>query len=285
MSNPSLKKSGPTAQQTAQAAFIHDLVNWVMNAVDTPGPSDSGRAERLKGLESYVNQQIQINLGAWQQQADNAITDARPPAEEESRVYFWIALAGNLVWAGTCFIDPAVGAGALLIKILSAAGATYGSGSLQQAQQAFGDDDTTPDDAKLLIRQALAKKRGELEALFKGSRRDWAANLDGLARWEAAAEQPEQLLDVFDEYIWEAMFPTIPFNNDRFDAVRSTFLKVIDNALADFNRQWQQFKQNAAWSGKAERKKYGIYFRPVLKIWWGNKLISGLAHEEDLKFH
>jgi hypothetical protein len=275
------KPRGKSAEEIAQAAFIHHLIDRVSNAPHTPGSSDPGKAERLKELEKYVNQQIQINLGAWQEQADNAITDARPPAEEESRVYFYVALAGNLVWAATCFLDPAVAAQAVLIKIMSVTGATVGSGTVQQV---MGDDDTSPDDAKVLIRQMLAKKRGDLEEHFKDSRRDWAANLDGIARWEAAGDHPEQLLDLFDKYIWEAMFPTIPFNSDRFDSVRSTFLKVINNALADFNRQWQQFRQQAAWYGGAERKKHGIYFRPVLKIWWGNQLISGKAHEEDLRY-
>jgi hypothetical protein len=276
-------KSGPTSQEIAQAAFIRDLVNRVMNVLHNPGPSDSGKDERLKGLEKYVNQQIQINLGAWQEQADNAITDAHAPAEEEDRFYFYVALAGNLMWASTCFLDPAVAAEALAIKIMSFSGATVGSGTLEK-YRVFGEDDTSPDDAKVLIRQMLAKKRGELEEVFKGSRQDWAANLDGIAKWEATGDHPEQLLDLFDKYIWEAMFPTIPFNNDRFDSVRGTFLKVINNALADFNRQFKEYRQFAAWYGAAERKKHGIYFQPVLKIWWGGKLISGRVHEEDLKW-
>src|SRR5262249_40314341 len=230
-------------------------------------------------LEEYINQQIQINLGAWQQQADNAITDARSPADEESSFYFFVALAGNLVWAATCFI-PVAGEVTTLVKVMSIGGAVLGSGAVQQgAKWARGRAPTTPDEAKLVVRKAPAEARGNLEQHLKSFRRKWAAELDGLAGWERSGLHPDRIVDMFDQYVWEAMYPKFPFGVDRFELIRSSLLQVMNDMLADFNRQWQQFKQHAAWYGDAERAKWNIYFRPVLKVYWEGVLVSGGAYD------
>jgi hypothetical protein len=49
------------------------------------------------------------------------------------------------------------------------------------------------------------------------------------------------------------------------------------NTLADYNRQWQEFRQFAAWYGEAERKKHNIKFRPVLHIHFANTDSGDLA--------
>jgi hypothetical protein len=68
------------------------------------------RAQQLPGIEKYINQQIPILLDAWQQQVDNAITDATYAVAPESEVFWWIALGGNLLWAAASLLDPAVAA-------------------------------------------------------------------------------------------------------------------------------------------------------------------------------
>ena len=67
---------------------------------------DANRPRRLAGLEKYVNHQVQINLTGWKEEVDQAINRAAAPAEPESRIYWYIALAGNLLWAATCLLDP-----------------------------------------------------------------------------------------------------------------------------------------------------------------------------------
>jgi hypothetical protein len=96
------------------------------------------RAHNLPGIEKYINQQIPILLGAWQEQVDNAITDAEYPVEPESKIFFWIALGGNLLWAATCLVNPAAG---LAIGVMSFAGAFIGSGGIQKVA---GEPDSPP---------------------------------------------------------------------------------------------------------------------------------------------
>jgi hypothetical protein len=47
--------------------------------------------------------------------------------EEESKFYFLVALGGNLLWAATCFLDPAAPGQVVLIKLMSGLGAAIGS--------------------------------------------------------------------------------------------------------------------------------------------------------------
>jgi hypothetical protein len=275
MAMPHTKHSGPTAKDRAQ---LHALVRSIVDLVKKIPPvrpaivaaDKAARAERLLRLAELIDHQIQINLGSWQQQADNAISDAHPPQDEKSSAYFYFALAGNLLWAATCFLNPQVAIEAVFIKIMSVVGASYGSNTLQQFAGAAG----SPDDPKPVIRGMVAKKRGELEKYFKGFSQEWAATLDGLASWEAPALDPEQLVDEFDQYIWEQMFPTVPFDTNRFDAIRTSFVAVIQTALVDFNVQWNQWIRTASNFGGAERKRLHIEFHPVLRIVWGGKVLS-----------
>jgi hypothetical protein len=44
---------------------------------------------------------------AWGQAADGAISDAADPDDADSGLYWWITLAGNMLWAATVFFEPA----------------------------------------------------------------------------------------------------------------------------------------------------------------------------------
>jgi hypothetical protein len=275
MARPPKKSDALTAKQRAEiTAFVSDVVRRWKSASTTNDSAERGR--RIDVLEKYVNQQIQINLTAWQEQADSAITDAAYPVAEESRFFFYVALAGNLLWAATCFINPAVAGAGLAIKLMSVGGAAIGSGVVQQ----IIPEDAKPEDGKRLVRQYIAKKRGELEDLFKQNRRVWASTLDGIAGWSAAGDHPEKLIDEFDVYIWTQMFPQMSYTTDRFDNIRLQFLNTVESSLADFNRQWQKFRQDTAYFGGGEIKRRGIVFRPIVKIMWNGKQLTA----EDREF-
>jgi hypothetical protein len=62
---------------------------------------EAGRPARLAGLEKYVNHGIQIYLSSWKEDVDQAINDAKMPTYQESRIFWYIALAGNMLRAAS----------------------------------------------------------------------------------------------------------------------------------------------------------------------------------------
>jgi hypothetical protein len=233
------------------------------------------RRAKLPFAAQDINLLIPSLLNSWQQQVDSAITDVPNPAEPESKVYWYVALAGNLIWAGTCFLNPAAAGEAVLIKILSFAGAAYGSGTLQQVSP--GSSFPAPSDvngAREMLRKQVAQARGKLETYFEGKRDEWATGVPRLQDWNTE----NAALDAFNKYVWEQMFPWIPYDNDRFDAIRVQAIAMVKEAYANYMRQWQQFVRDAAWYGEATRTKYGIVFKPVIQVSFGGKPLWD-AHE------
>jgi hypothetical protein len=235
------------------------------------------RAQQLPGIEKYINQQIPILLDAWQQQVDNAITDATYAVAPESEVFWWIALGGNLLWAAASLLDPAVAAEQALIILMSHTGGVVASGAVQKA---WGQPDS-PEGAKTIIRQKVAKARGELDKHYQEKRREWGSRFERLQDWD---QSDGILLDQFNAYIWKQMFPLIPFDADRFDQIRLVAVEAVQSAVADYNRQWTEFKRSAAWYGEKERKKHNIVFRPVIRISIGGKPLLS-ADDASLKYH
>lgn len=87
---------------------------------------------------------------------------------------------GNLIWAATIFINPAVGGAMLWIKIMSVTGGIVGAGGLQSALSSNSPEAPTDEKgAKDLLRRAVAKARGKLETHFSAKRFDWAMLLSG----------------------------------------------------------------------------------------------------------
>lgn len=245
------------------------------------------RRQQVPGMEKSINEAIPMLLGAWQQQVDNAITDAQFPGEDESQKYFWIALAGNLLWAATVFLNPAAAGEMTLIRWMSGVGATIGSGAWERTSKDPHTTSPPPHDPKLIVRQQVAKARGKLEEQFQKKRREWALGFTKLQDW---GQPDDAALDLFNRYIWTQMFPWIKYDSDRFDHIRLEALEKVKGTLADYNRQWQQFKRSTVWAGKAEQKRHGVEFRPILLITFGGTVISGRAADlpqskVDTKFH
>ena len=203
-------------------------------------------------LVEYIDLQTQSFLNGWQIQAVSALMAAQQPPEDSSKVFWFIALGGNLLWAGTCLVNPAAAGG---ITIMSFAGAAIGSGSVEQIWKSPPEE---PADAKALASGWISQKRDQLEATFKAKRREWATDLAGL---DGFGGTTEQILDMFQTYIWKNMFPRIAYDNHKYSAVHTSCVKNIETMLADFRTQWQKYVQRASWFGMAERKRRNIYFK------------------------
>lgn len=265
-------EEGAAKQAAIEAAYLRHLQAF-----------RESRAEKLPAVEQYINQQIPILLGAWQQQVDNAITDEPYAMEEQSKIYWWIALGGNLVWAATCFLNPAVAGEMTLIKIMSVAGATYGSGTPEKA----APPPDNPPAAKEGIREQIAIARGRLETEFEKKSREWASGFIRLQDW---GKDDPTILSEFNAYIWQQMFPTIPYDELRFKQILNMAKEAVKSAVADFNRQWKQFQRATVWAGEAEKRRRGVIFKPVIRISFAGKPLGDASpvydgNVIDTKFH
>src|SRR5215471_13445843 len=65
---------------------------------------DVAKGRRIATLEYHVSLLIKQYLADWNEKVDLAITNGQLPKDDDSTVYWFIALAGNLLWAATCFI-------------------------------------------------------------------------------------------------------------------------------------------------------------------------------------
>jgi hypothetical protein len=66
--------------------------------------------QRRETVRSFIHQQIPINLNAWHTEMYAALDGAAPPANPDSRFFWYVALIGNLVWAAPCMINPVAAA-------------------------------------------------------------------------------------------------------------------------------------------------------------------------------
>jgi|SRR5215475_6279538 len=236
------------------------------------------RQQRIEQLIEPIDMQIQIYLNGWQIQAVAATAVAEPPPEDDSKLFWYIALGGNLLWAGTCLINPAAGIGlrianqaraALLVKVMSFAGATVGSGGVQYGHDVYEhywkDPPPTVEDAKKLVADWIVQKHDVLEKLFKMMRREWATDLAALEDWGGTTEQ---IVDMHQQYIWMQMFPRIPYDSGdgKYTLIQRLCVRNIESMLGDFRLSWKQYWQYANWYGSGERRRRGIYFKYNPKV-------------------
>jgi hypothetical protein len=131
--------------------------------------------------------------------------------------------------------DDADAVRSLVTKTMNFGGAAVGSDILTpKAKKNPGAED-----GKAMVRDIIGKSRANLEDDYKKSMRDvWTEQL--IQIWKTAGDiEP---LDLFDLFLWAQMFPRIPYDEDRFNAVRKNAQYVIESALADYNRQWVKYQ-------------------------------------------
>lgn len=238
-------------------ALSNGLIKFLVDSYKT------GHVERQQAadkLSEYVNEQVQNFLNGWEIHAQSALTVSQMPQDEDSKVYWYIALLGNMIWAGTCLLNPESAAAAIII--MSFSGAAVGSGSIEQL---YKNPPEKPDDAKKLIAGEIAQKRDELETQFRKERYKWASEIVALESWESN-KTPNDLIDMADAYIWKKMFPRILYTDKKYSTIFQGCVSNITAMLVDFNNQWHQWLRNAAWFGEAERKRRNMYFKYIQTV-------------------
>jgi hypothetical protein len=113
----------------AQAAPVHVPSATIQRA---PKSGTKGTASRSKGppIEAEdVAGIIAEQLQPWYEASRHGVDSASLEGNDEAAKWFLVALGGNLVWAATAFVAPEA---ALAIRVMSVAGATVGSGTIQQ---------------------------------------------------------------------------------------------------------------------------------------------------------
>jgi hypothetical protein len=160
--------------------------------------------------------------------------------------------------------------GQRVIKVMSVAGATIGSGTVEQLAGSTGDP---VQDGKRVVREVIAIKRGDLEEVFKLRSLQWASEIDALSECDV-----KDVKEVMDKYLWVKMFPQIPYDKTRFVTIYKLALNNINRVLADYNKQWKDwtFRKERSRPEWKHRRMYGEDwdysvpdpgpFRPKLKF-------------------
>jgi hypothetical protein len=231
------------------------------------------RMEKLPRAAEYAGTLIKQYLDEWAEWVNTAITDVSIPAEKGGQIWWWVALAGNLIWAATAFINPVAAGATIWIRVMSVSGGVIASGGLKTI--ASSNSPPAPTDekgAKDLLRKNVAKARGQLETHFKEQRFDWASDFWQLADWD---QTDPAVKDSFDKFIWQQMFPWIPYNDDRFEQIRSEAARMAKSVMADYLRQWREYLRSNPWAGEGQMAKYAATdFHPKLRFTFGDQLLS-----------
>src|ERR1700722_8358674 len=69
------------------------------------------------GLVKTANDAIDNFLQDWQIAATNAIMTFDTPKEDDANRQWWIAFAGNMLWAVTIFVAPEAAIGEAVVKL------------------------------------------------------------------------------------------------------------------------------------------------------------------------
>jgi hypothetical protein len=203
---------------------------------------------------------------------NTAIGDVSIPADKDGKIWWWIALAGNLVWAATIFINPAAAGGMLWIKIMSVSGGIIGAGGLESSLSSSSPPPPDENSAKDRLRTSVARARARLETQFNEKRFDWASDFWQLADWD---KNNPAVKNNFDAFIWEKMFPWIPHDDDRFEQIRNEAARMARSVMGDYLRQWKTYLNSDKWAGEAEMAKYAAKnFHPKLTFSFGGQLFS-----------
>src|SRR5215211_556575 len=141
-----------------------------VKVVPKPEPDKDQRRVADRLIE-HIDLQIQSYLNGWQTQALGALMAAQQPPEDGSKVFWYIALGGNLLWAGTCLVNPAGGA----VVGMSFFGAAIGS----EGSSRFG---------RILLKSQLTPKHLQVAGSRKSAMR-WRR----LSRKRAGSGRPTLL--------------------------------------------------------------------------------------------
>ncbi|MGI8639255.1 MAG: hypothetical protein ACR2MG_04805 [Pyrinomonadaceae bacterium] len=191
----------------------------------------AGKSERIEKVKHAINFQIQIHLGAWVEKVDEAVNSASESEEKNSIAYWFIALAGNLVWAATSLKSVADSAKI----ILSFVGAAVGSGSVEKFRDHMVD---TPENRKDFIKGEIAKLQVELDENYQSKRSEWADELDSDPKTRVAGDKFD---DYLKEFVWNKMFQIKFGKNHQFEVFTKAKTN-IETLLNKLKKEWESWK-------------------------------------------
>ena len=200
-------------------------------------------------------------LDEWLYQMGQANNHASAPAEE-SHSYWVLALAGNLLWAASCFVPGAgivartVGTtkemamsevGKVMYVAMSHGGAVLGAGTVDQLASGPSGDPSGKD----VVQRELNAKRNQLGENFHQHVEEWASKLANLKMFKDASwRNQEDFMEAADQFLWASMFPSIGYNDTT--TMYNGALQKLNGVLADFNRQYRAWKDKAKIEGHKE---------------------------------
>jgi hypothetical protein len=104
MKSPKVNDSGWTSKQKAQVARIIEHIRREWNKPSRRRELDP---QSINLITIFVTDHIETFLIEWRIEAENAINRSAYPIPQHSKAYFYLALAGNLLWASTSLLGGA----------------------------------------------------------------------------------------------------------------------------------------------------------------------------------
>jgi hypothetical protein len=239
------------------------------------------RVEALaKKLEEEVEQFISDGLNLWVDAAHQAINDYREPVEEESVVYWFVALGGNLLWASTAFYPEAK----LATQMASVFGSIIGSGTVAQVKNLTKmlNESASERPAREYVADEVAERADQWEKHLVSGAGEWIRtrfinaliSMQGLKlRQQIGDHTFEQVMDqletpsaqsrnerrhaVYEEYIFPGL--VTDWSLGQHDAIRKdlrvAMTQEMQRALASFNSQARLYQRTL----KEFENRYGRY--------------------------
>jgi len=227
----------------------------------------AGRAESREKLLDILVPYIRVRgvqfLDEWLLQAISAKSDANAPPEEKSKVYWLITLAGNLIWAASCFIPgagilkaPEVIRGALVWKpggmtspgkgfyaTMQVGGGILAAGTVEQVKKQVAADSSGAPTGKDIIAEKLNEQRKKLGAQFEKSISSFGGELARFDNFQPDVFERDRVkfLAAVDLALWDSIFPSIGYED--LSSFYQTALSTINSALGDFKHQYKGWSE------------------------------------------
>lgn len=213
--------------ETARRILVSSLQISIRNEAEW----QAGKPARIQKIKELMYMQIQMHMLGWVEKVDEAINDADDPADDESVVYWFIALAGNLCWAATS-LKPVQAAYKTAVA-MSFIGAAVGSGTVQKIGMAISQ----PEHRKSFLKGEVAKLQGIYLTEFQNARDKWAERIDSLRI------NPSVYPEYIDNFTWNNMFPIAADSGT--DKYYKIYVEAKANAkkiLEVFDEEWEKYK-------------------------------------------
>lgn len=159
-------------------------------------------------------------LNEWLQASEDGVQTAAAPEDPIAKENWYLALAGNMLWASTSLMAPELAAP------LSFLGAAMGSGVAAAEEAPAGE-------GIRLITERLQRSRIAMEGTLRPKIVDVAIE----CATEDISDIEEQKLR-----LWKKLFPEVPYEN-RFPAITQDTRQKLARALPQFIRQWHVWKE------------------------------------------